>query len=98
MSWLAPDALLNGMATLVELHLVEPIADGAGGGDPEDARFTLHGAPRAYAMELLEMSGEDFAVRVRMFDWVLDFGRQAERGITSPDAQRWLAGSMTNSP
>ena len=87
--WLAPDALLNGIATLVDLHLIEPMPD-AGAGNPSDARFTMSGAPRAYAMELLEMSGEQRAVQGRMHEWVLDFARQAERGTYSADERCWL--------
>ena len=57
--WLAPDALLDGIAALVDLHLIEPMPDvrrREPGGCPVHA---CSGAPRAYAVELLEMSGED---------------------------------------
>ena len=87
--WLAPDALLNGIATLVDLHLIAPMPD-SGTGNPEDARFTMNGAPRAYAVELLEMSGEQRAVQSRMHDWTLAFARQADCGISSADERRWL--------
>jgi predicted ATPase/DNA-binding CsgD family transcriptional regulator len=87
--WLAPDALLDGIATLVDLHLIEPMPD-AGAGNPADARFTMSGAPRAYAVELLEMSGEHRAVQGRMHEWVLNFARKAERGTYSADERRWL--------
>ena len=48
--WFAPDALLNGIAALVDLHLVEPITDVGSssvswGGYPEDARFAMTGHP-----------------------------------------------------
>lgn len=87
--WLAPDALLNGIASLVDLHLIEAMPD-AGAGNPADARFSMNGAPRAYAMELLEMSGELRLVQGRMHDWVLDFARKAERGTYSADERCWL--------
>ena len=87
--WLAPDALLNGIATLVDLHLVAPVPD-SGTENPEDARFAMSGAPRAYALELLEMSGEQRVVQGRLQDWTLDFARRAERGIYSADERRWL--------
>ncbi len=88
--WLAPDALLNGIATLVDLHLIAPMPD-SGTENPEDARFTMSGAPRAYALELLEMSGEQRAVQARLQEWTLDFARRAERGIYSADERRWLS-------
>ena len=60
------------------------------GGDPELPRFTLLEAPRAYATELLEMSGELDDVRARMYDWCLGFVERAGRGLASAQERRWL--------
>jgi len=87
--WLAPDTLLNSIAELVDLHLVEPLTPGPDR-FPEQARFELHDAPRAFALELLEMSGEAGAVRGRLHEWCLEFAGRAERGLASTDEQSWL--------
>ena len=82
---LSREQILDGLGALVELHLVEP-----SGGDPELPRFTLLEAPRAYATELLEMSGELDDVRARMYDWCLGFVERAGRGLASAQERRWL--------
>ena len=82
---LTGDEVLDGIGTLVDLHLVEPSV-----GDPQLPRFNLLNVPRAYAMELLEMSGEAEQVRARVDQWSLEFAERAERGLISPGEQRWL--------
>ena len=84
-STLAPGAVLDGIGALVDLHLLEPAR-----GDPEFPRFALLDVPRAYAVELLEMSGEAEEVRDRLLSWCLDFAGRAARGLTSTRESRWL--------
>ena len=79
------EQVLDAISALVELHLVEPSS-----GDPELPRFTLLEAPRAYAIELLEMSGELDDVRARMYEWCLGFAERAGRGLVSAQERRWL--------
>jgi predicted ATPase/DNA-binding CsgD family transcriptional regulator len=79
------EQVLDAINALVELHLVEPSS-----GDPELPRFTLLEAPRAYAIELLEMSGELDDVRARMYEWCLGFAERAGRGLVSAQERRWL--------
>ncbi|MET0863876.1 MAG: LuxR C-terminal-related transcriptional regulator [Nakamurella sp.] len=87
--WSPPDASLNGISQLVDLRLVEPLTPTAGRA-AVDARFELHGAPRAFAVELLEMSGEAEPISARLHDWCLDFATRADRGLASTDEQSWL--------
>ena len=83
-----PGDLVDALATLVDLHLLEPVATT---GDPaQEARFTLHEVPRAFAADLLESTGEGAALRGRLTDWCLDFAHRADRGLTSVDEPAWL--------
>src|SRR6478752_2144262 len=86
---LSREQVLDGIGALVELHLVE-----SSRGDPELPRFTLLEAPRAYATELLEMSGELEDVRSRMYDWCLGF---VERPTGGWPRRRNDAGSISSS-
>ncbi len=87
--WIEPDAVLNGIAALVDLHLVEPAAPVAAW-SADQARFTLPDASRAFAAELLEMSGERADLDESLQQWCLGFGRRAGDGLASTDEASWL--------
>ncbi|HEY7812046.1 MAG TPA: LuxR C-terminal-related transcriptional regulator, partial [Nakamurella sp.] len=83
-----PDDVLNGIAEMVDLHLVEPMDSAAG--DPERIRFVMSDVARAFAAELLAASDEGPAVRVRLVRWCRDLVARADRGLASIDEQLWL--------
>lgn len=81
------DDVLDGIAEMVDLHLVEPV-DAAG--DPERVRFVMSDVARAFAGELLAASGEGPEVQTRLLRWCRDLVAQGERGLASTDEQLWL--------
>lgn len=81
------DDVLDGIAEMVDLHLVEPV-DAAG--DPERVRFVMSDVARAFAAELLAGSGEGPEVQTRLLGWCRDLVAQGERGLASTDEQLWL--------
>ena len=87
--WIEPDAVLNGIAALVDLHLVEPVAPVAAC-NADQARFRLPDASRAFAAELLEMSGETGDLDARLQLWCVQFGRGAGAGLASTQEVTWL--------
>lgn len=79
--------VLDGIAEMVDLHLIEPTSAPA---DPEPVRFAMSDVARAFAAELLGGSGEGPRVQRRLTHWCLDLLSRAERGITSVDEASWL--------
>jgi predicted ATPase/DNA-binding CsgD family transcriptional regulator len=79
--------VLDGIAEMVDLHLIEPVKAPA---DPEPVRFAMSDVARAFAAELLAASGEGPRVQRRLAHWCLDLLGRAELGITSLDEAIWL--------
>ena len=82
-----PEDVLNGIAEMVDLHLIEPVDSSA---DPERIRFIMSDVARAFAAELLAACDDAPAVRARLRRWCLDLVARADRGLASIDEQLWL--------
>ena len=78
-------AVLDALASLVDLHLVEPAESHL-----ELARFRLLDTLHEYAAEELRSAGETALLRGRLVDWGVAFGRRAGRGLAGPAEARWL--------
>ncbi|WP_395729000.1 LuxR C-terminal-related transcriptional regulator [Nakamurella sp.] len=83
----AAEDVLDGIAEMVDLHLIEPVTAPA---DPEPVRFAMSDVARAFAAELLTASGDGPRVQRRLAHWCLDLLGRAELGITSVDEAGWL--------
>lgn len=81
------ETVLDGIAAMVDLHLLEPVASSA---DPEPVRFAMSDVARAFAAELLAASGEGPWVQARLTRWCLDLLGRAEHGIPSIEEEAWL--------
>jgi len=82
-----PDDVLDGIADMVDLHLLEPMQAPV---DPEPVRFAMSDVARAFAAELLAVSGDGPRVQRQLALWCLDLLGRAEVGITSVDEAMWL--------
>lgn len=81
------EEVLDGIAAMVELHLIEPVRTTA---DPEPVRFAMSDVAHAFAVELLAASGEGPRVHRRLGTWCLDLLGRAELGLASTDESGWL--------
>ena len=79
--------VLNGIAEMVDLHLVEPVDSSA---DPERVRFRMSDVSRAFAAELLADSADGPAVRARLHRWCQELVARADRGLASTDERLWM--------
>ena len=71
---------LEGVTALVDWSLVKPTGVG---------RFFMLETIREYASELLELSGEQGALRERHLAYFLDLAVEAEPELTGPEQVRW---------
>jgi len=75
--------VLDALATLVDLHLIDPIsADGL-------ARFELAPSIRDFASEELDSSGEAAAIEELWITWLAGRARDAGLALTSPSPDTW---------
>jgi predicted ATPase/DNA-binding CsgD family transcriptional regulator len=81
------DDVLDGIAEMVDLHLVEPVESAT---DPERVRFIMSDVARAFAGELLAASGDGPRVRVRLQRWCRVLVARADRGLASVDERLWM--------
>ncbi|MDP9115714.1 MAG: LuxR C-terminal-related transcriptional regulator [Actinomycetota bacterium] len=77
--------VLDAMAALVDLHLVEPVLTSS-----NNPRFRLLDALREFALEQLEVEGERATFTERTVDWVVEFAAQAKVGLEGHDERAWL--------
>lgn len=82
-----PEDVLDGIAEMVDLHLIEPVK---APDDPEPVRFAMSDVARAFAAELLAASGDGPPVQRRLAHWCMDLLDRAELGIMSVDEAIWL--------
>jgi len=82
---LAPDAILDSLASLVRHSLVQRVESADG-----EPRFRMLETLREYAAEQLDTAGESDAVRSVHRDWCLRLAVQAAPELTGADQQRWL--------
>jgi non-specific serine/threonine protein kinase len=81
---LAPEAMLDLLARLVDRSLIVP-EEAAG-----EMRYRLLETMRAYAWERLRESGEADAVRDRHLGWYRDLAVRSELEFVGPDEPAWL--------
>ncbi len=81
---LGPD-VLDGLASLLDHHLLEPRA-----GVPGEPRFGRLRLVREYALERLEASGEADACRRRHAEYFAALAEAAEPQLTGAEQQVWL--------
>ena len=80
-----PLGTLEGLASLVEKSLVRQDADPGG-----EARFGMLETVREFALECLEQSGEEGAVRGRHTAFYCALAEAAEPHLLEPDQEVWL--------
>ena len=90
---LALGDVLDAMAALVDLHLVEPVMTSS-----DNPRFRLLDALREFALEQLEIDGEHAKFAQRTVDWVVDFAAHAKVGLEGRDERAWLDAVDENAP
>lgn len=81
------EIVLDGIAEMVDLHLLEPVTSAA---DPTPVRFAMSDVARAFATELLAAAGEGPWVQARLTRWCLDLLGRAEHRIPSVEEESWL--------
>ena len=81
------EIVLDGIAEMVDLHLLEPVTSP---NDPEPVRFAMSDVARAFAAELLAAAGEGPTVQARLTRWCLDLLGRAAQGIPSVEEEQWL--------
>ena len=80
-------AVLDGLSSLADLHLVRPV-----NGPTGESRFAMLETVRDFALEQLAASGEEDAVRARHAAWYLRLAEESESATPGgPDQARWLA-------
>ena len=78
-------AVLNGLQSLVDQHLVQPASGSSG-----PARFTMLETIREYALGCLEASGDGATLRQRHARYFLTLAETAEPALRGPTQATWL--------
>jgi len=78
-------AVMDLLEQLAERSLLNVATGGSG-----EARYLLLETIRQYALERLQESGEQAAVRRRFFDFFQDMADRAELELAGPEQARWL--------
>jgi predicted ATPase/DNA-binding CsgD family transcriptional regulator len=79
-------AVLGLLSGLAQKSLLVVVPGGAGG----DNRYRMLETIRAYALEKLEVSGEEVALRSRHAAFFLELTEEAEPELLGPEKARWL--------
>lgn len=83
--WVIGPDVLDGLTTLADASLLAPAT-----GRHANLRFSMLETVRAYALELLEESGELDAYFSRHADYLLNLVKQAESGLAGAEQVAWL--------
>lgn len=76
--------VLDALAELVDLHLVEPVDEVA------SRRYRMLDTIREYGRELLAAGPDAALVQDRMIEWSVDFADRAGQGLISADEPEWI--------